>query len=118
MLNSVLLCIELLVTVDVFQIEDVPSPPEAVNGLLELTEDTFEKHVSSGHHFVKFYAPWCGHCQKLAPTWDELANSLRNDDVVSISKIDCTQHRSICGQFDIKGYPTLLWIEDGKKVSI
>ncbi|XP_011159540.1 thioredoxin domain-containing protein 5 homolog [Solenopsis invicta] len=98
-------------------VEDVsPSPPEAVNGLLELTEDTFEKHVSSGHHFVKFYAPWCGHCQKLAPTWDELANSLRNDDVVSISKIDCTQHRSVCGQFDIKGYPTLLWIEDGKKV--
>lgn len=98
-------------------IEDVaPSPPEAVNGLLELSEDTFEKHVSSGHHFVKFYAPWCGHCQKLAPTWDELANSLRNDDAVSISKIDCTQHRSICGQFDIKGYPTLLWIEDGKKI--
>lgn len=84
----------------------------------ELTEDTFEKHVSSGYHFVKFYAPWCGHCQKLAPTWDELANSLRNDDAVSISRIDCTQHRSVCGQFDIKGYPTLLWIEDGKKVLI
>ncbi|KAL6255752.1 hypothetical protein P5V15_012995 [Pogonomyrmex californicus] len=96
--------------------DTAPSPPEAVNGLLELTEDTFEKHVSSGHHFVKFYAPWCGHCQKLAPTWDELANSLRNDDAVSISKIDCTQHRSICGQFDIKGYPTLLWIDDGKKI--
>jgi thioredoxin domain-containing protein 5 len=85
---------------------------------LELTEQTFEKHVSFGYHFVKFYAPWCGHCQKLAPTWDELANSLRNDDIVSISKIDCTRHRSICGQFDIKGYPTLLWIEDGKKVSM
>ncbi|KAL0113883.1 hypothetical protein PUN28_011311 [Cardiocondyla obscurior] len=98
-------------------VEDIVSPPpEAVNGLLELTEDTFEKHVSSGHHFVKFYAPWCGHCQKLAPTWDELANSLRNDDIVSISKIDCTQHRSVCSQFDIKGYPTLLWIEDGKKI--
>ncbi|KAM0730141.1 Thioredoxin domain-containing protein 5-like protein [Formica fusca] len=100
-----------------FTVEDVaPSPPEAVNGLLELTEKTFEKHVSFGHHFVKFYAPWCGHCQKLAPTWDKLANSLCNDDIVSISKIDCTQHRSICGQFDIKGYPTLLWIEDGKKI--
>lgn len=97
--------------------EVAPSPPEAVNGLLELTEDTFEKHVSSGHHFVKFYAPWCGHCQKLAPTWDELANSLRHDDSVSISKIDCTQYRNVCGQFNIKGYPTLLWIEDGKKVT-
>ncbi|XP_043604278.1 thioredoxin domain-containing protein 5 homolog [Bombus pyrosoma] len=96
--------------------DEAPTPPEPVNGLLELTEDTFDKHVSTGYHFVKFYAPWCGHCQKLAPTWEELANSLRNDNYVSISKVDCTQHRSVCGQFDIKGYPTLLWIEDGKKV--
>ncbi|XP_053971858.1 thioredoxin domain-containing protein 5 [Hylaeus anthracinus] len=94
----------------------VPSPPEAVNGLIELTEDTFDKHVSTGYHFVKFYAPWCGHCQKLAPTWEELANSLRNSNYVTISKVDCTQHRGVCSQFDIKGYPTLLWIEDGKKV--
>lgn len=83
---------------------------------MELTEDTFDKHVSTGYHFVKFYAPWCDHCQKLAPTWEELANSLRNDNYVSISKVDCTQHRNVCGQFNIKGYPTLLWIEDGKKV--
>lgn len=87
-----------------------------MNGLLELTEDTFNGHVASGHHFVKFYAPWCGHCQKLAPIWDELANSHSHDTSVSISKVDCTQHRSVCEQFDIKGYPTLLWIEDGKKI--
>ncbi|CAL7952314.1 unnamed protein product [Xylocopa violacea] len=96
--------------------DTVPPPPEPVNGLVELTEDTFDKHVSSGYHFVKFYAPWCGHCQKLAPTWEELANSLSNSNYVSISKVDCIQHRSICRQFEIKGYPTLLWIEDGKKV--
>ncbi|KAK2578309.1 hypothetical protein KPH14_002584 [Odynerus spinipes] len=96
--------------------DEVPSPPEPVNGLSELTEESFNAHVEKGHHFVKFYAPWCGHCQKLAPTWEELANSLRNDDSVSISKVDCTLYRSVCEQFEIKGYPTLLWIEDGKKV--
>lgn len=89
-----------------------------MNGLSELTEDSFHLHIAKGHHFIKFYAPWCGHCQKLAPTWEQLANSLRNDDAVSISKIDCTLFRSICEQFEIKGYPTLLWIEDGKKVKI
>ncbi|XP_076239599.1 thioredoxin domain-containing protein pretaporter [Calliopsis andreniformis] len=97
-------------------VDVAPSPPEAVNGLIELTEDTFDKHISTGYHFIKFYAPWCGYCKKLVPTWEELANSLRNNNHVSISKVDCTQHRGICGQFDIKGYPTLLWIEDGKKV--
>jgi thioredoxin-like negative regulator of GroEL len=45
--------------------EDEPRVPEPVNGLVELTEETFAKHVETGHHFVKFYAPWCGHCQVM-----------------------------------------------------
>ena len=55
--------------------------------------------------------------QKLAPTWDALAKSLEYDTTVTVAKVDCTAHRTVCNTFDIKGYPTLLWIEDGKKVS-
>lgn len=94
--------------------QEAKIPVEA--GLTELTEDTFEQHVASGKHFVKFYAPWCGHCQRLAPVWDELGKNLGSIDNVRISKIDCTQHKNVCNQFDIKGYPTLLWIEDGRKI--
>ncbi|XP_041773854.1 thioredoxin domain-containing protein 5 homolog [Anopheles merus] len=92
------------------------APPAPVSPLAELTEDTFAKHVSSGKHFVKFYAPWCGHCTKLAPTWEELARSLEHERDIRVSKIDCTQYRPICTDFEVKGYPTLLWIEDGKKI--
>ncbi|XP_026473312.1 thioredoxin domain-containing protein 5 homolog [Ctenocephalides felis] len=97
-------------------VESIPHIPDAVNGLVELTEDTFADHVREGQHFVKFYAPWCGHCQSLAPVWEKLASTFEHEDSVSIAKIDCTQHRPICTQFEVKGYPTLLWIEDGKKV--
>ncbi|XP_055617514.1 thioredoxin domain-containing protein 5 homolog [Toxorhynchites rutilus septentrionalis] len=96
--------------------ESVAEPPKPVSPLVELTEDTFAKHISSGKHFVKFFAPWCGHCTKLAPTWEELAKTLEHDKSISISKIDCTQYRPICTDFEVKGYPTLLWIEDGKKI--
>lgn len=103
------------------QISDIPSTeapqvPTMNEGLVELSEDNFEKYVSLGNHFVKFYAPWCGHCQTLAPVWEELANAYKKDDGVSIAKIDCTVHRPICQNFEIKSYPTLLWIESGKKV--
>ncbi|CAG9853818.1 unnamed protein product [Phyllotreta striolata] len=95
---------------------DESDEPKAVSGLIELNEDNFEKHVAKGKHFVKFYAPWCGHCQNLAPTWEQLAKSLELDSDVTIAKIDCTQFRSICTNYEVKGYPTLLWIENGDKV--
>lgn len=55
--------------------------------------------------------------QKLVPTWDALAKTV--DSAVTIGKVDCTQHRTLCNEFDVKGYPTLLWInkDNGKSVS-
>lgn len=100
------------------QISELPTnsdKPTANNALVELTEESFEKYISHGFHFVKFYAPWCGHCQSLAPIWQDLASHYKSEDV-SVSKIDCTQHRSICQTFEVKSYPTLLWIENGKKI--
>jgi len=84
--------------------------------LVELNDENYVNHLSKGNHFVKFYAPWCGHCQRLAPTWDDLASSHAGDDSVTISKIDCTINREACKTYDIKSYPTLLWIQDGSKV--
>lgn len=57
-----------------------------------------------------------GHCQKLAPVFEELGRALEHDTTVSIAKLDCTEYRPICKDFDVKGYPTLLWLENGKKV--
>ncbi|EFX87477.1 hypothetical protein DAPPUDRAFT_43137 [Daphnia pulex] len=89
---------------------------EPVKGALDLSEDNFHLHVASGDHFVKFFAPWCGHCQKMAGTWDNLAQSVGQENSVTIGKVDCTQFRDLCNEFEVKGYPTLLWIKDGKKV--
>ncbi|KAG5684013.1 hypothetical protein PVAND_013266 [Polypedilum vanderplanki] len=91
----------------------VPAP---LTGLIELNEKNFHELTSKGKFFVKFYAPWCGHCQKLSPIWNDLASALEHDESVNIAKIDCTEHRPICKDFDVKGYPTLLWLENGKKV--
>jgi len=55
--------------------------------LYELTAETFDDHVATGQHFIKFYAPWCSHCKHLAPTWDELANVYSTDITVTIAKV-------------------------------
>jgi len=90
--------------------------PVIENGLYILGSASFSSTKSKGDTFVKFYAPWCGHCQKLAPVWDELAKSLESDGQVKIAKVDCTQHQSVCQEQEVRGYPTLAYFRNGRKV--
>ncbi|CAG2120553.1 unnamed protein product, partial [Medioppia subpectinata] len=92
--------------------QPVADTPKPMNGMYELTDENIDEFLSKGRHFVKFYAPWCGHCQRLAPTWHQLAQSFEFDTSVKISKVDCTISSMSCKNYEIKGYPTLLWIED------
>jgi thiol-disulfide isomerase/thioredoxin len=50
----------------------VDGPAVAEKGLYVATDATFAKTIESGLSFVKFYAPWCGHCKTLAPIYDQV----------------------------------------------
>lgn len=82
----------------------------------ELTDETFDKHIEKGSHFVKFYAPWCGHCKRLAPVWDMLAEAYAKEKSVTIAKVDCTTEKVLCQLHSVRGYPSLYFFTDGMQV--
>ncbi|KAJ0241449.1 Protein disulfide isomerase-like 1-2 [Hirschfeldia incana] len=66
---------------------------------------------------IEFYAPWCGHCQKLAPILDEVALAFQNDPSVIVAKLDATANDIPSDTFDVKGFPTIYFRSaDGKVV--
>ena len=74
-----------------------------------LTDANAAEMLASGKWLLKLYAPWCGHCKRLAPTWDELAVTAGEE--FNVGKIDCTVHETTCRAFNIQGYPTVKFID-------
>jgi len=62
---------------------------------------------------IEFYAPWCGHCKKLAPTYDELGDKMAAEEV-EIVKMDATAN-DVPPQFNVRGFPTLFWLPKNTK---
>jgi thiol-disulfide isomerase/thioredoxin len=48
-----------------------------------LTRDTFQTRVldAEAPAFVEFYAPWCGHCQKLMPRMEKVGLQIQAQSI-------------------------------------
>merc|ERR1711874_233774 len=92
-----------------------PEIPDKEGKLYILNDRSFRGHVSRGDHFVMMMAPWCGHCKKLKPDWEQLSK-LPGVSGLSISKVDCTQSKMTCEKYEVKGYPTLLYFRNGRMI--
>eukprot|EP00401_Gymnodinium_catenatum_P033268 CAMPEP_0117515560 /NCGR_PEP_ID=MMETSP0784-20121206/30643_1 /TAXON_ID=39447 /ORGANISM="" /LENGTH=248 /DNA_ID=CAMNT_0005311381 /DNA_START=53 /DNA_END=799 /DNA_ORIENTATION=- len=88
------------------------------NGVLVLTEDNFE--VAIKKHavvLVEFYAPWCGHCKALAPSYEKAAKKLRKlDNSTRLGKVDATTDwgKKVAEKYAVTGFPTLIAFKDGE----
>jgi protein disulfide-isomerase-like protein len=89
--------------------------------VIELNNANFEKltqaatGATTGDWLVKFYAPWCGHCKTMAPTFDKVAEEL--EGVVNVARVDVMKNRDLGTRFEIKGFPTVKMISKGNVYS-
>lgn len=57
---------------------------------------------TTGDWFVKFYAPWCGHCKKMEPAWIDTAHELYGE--INVANVDVTHNKELGTRFNIKGF--------------
>jgi protein disulfide-isomerase A6 len=67
---------------------------EVSGGAVVLTKDNFKEKMQGKNAFIKFFAPWCGHCKSMKPAWDELGDVYASSSSVLIGDVDCTDSES------------------------
>ena len=90
--------------------------------VIVLSADNFSAVVDApgAKLLVEFYAPWCGHCKKLEPEYEEaaslVAEQARHDQsvVARLAKVDAVEHSALADAHGVINYPTLKWFHRGR----
>ncbi|EAK88494.1 protein disulfide isomerase, signal peptide plus possible ER retention motif [Cryptosporidium parvum Iowa II] len=99
-----------------FKSEEPPSEEDNDGPVRIVVSKTFKKEVIETNLdvLIVFYAPWCGHCRKLEPDYNVLAQRLRGiSDKLKIAKIDGSQNE--VENIQILGYPSILLFKSEMK---
>ena len=92
-------------------------PPSSDKDVLVLDDKNFDETIfkSKEMFIVAFYAPWCGHCQKLLPEWNAAATQLKGQ--IKLAKVDATVNQQLASRYQIQGYPTIKIFPPGDKTN-
>ena len=66
---------------------------------------------------VVFLLLRCGHCKQFVPTYEKIAQALKESDPpVPVAKVDATKATAVAGRFEVSGYPTIKILKNGQPV--
>ncbi len=81
---------------------------------IQLTKSNYDSEVLKSNMpvLVDFWASWCGPCQMLAPTIEELAKEY--DGKIKVGKVNVDDEGELAAQNAIVSIPTVILFVNGK----
>jgi len=90
-----------------------------MNAIFDTTVENFEKEVIEVSHnypiLVDLWADWCPPCVVVAPI---LKSVIENYDAkIALAKLEVDEGKNmkIAGQYQVRGFPTILFIQNGEE---
>ncbi|KAI0264425.1 thioredoxin-like protein [Gloeopeniophorella convolvens] len=91
-----------------------PPPPPAT---VILDTHTFDEVVLNKEHdtIVAFTAPWCGHCKRLKPIYEDVAKTFLSESNCIVANVDADAeaNRPLATKYGIQSFPTIKFFPKG-----
>ena len=80
----------------------------AVAGATAVTKESLAELAGERAVYIKFFAPWCGHCKAMAPAWEALTKDYEDSETLFVAECDCTgECKELCSHVGVQGYPSI-----------
>jgi thioredoxin 1 len=86
---------------------------------MEITTKELKEKIENGDKLIiDFWGPWCRPCSIMKPTFDKVAEKMRNSgSEVQLYTMDVDKNSDMVIELGLRGIPTIKTFKGGKEVT-